>query len=188
MGATLSAVLDRHPQTPTQVVRRIEARVHREHSALLRLTFQLDADLSRLRIPSASAPRFDYLLWQHTCFEAFIALPSGDAYHELNFAPSGEWAVYAFERYREGAGVEDVALAPRITTRTAPTRLDLEAIVSLERLSPLYIDAPLRLGLSAVVEEDIGSLSYWSLHHRPGAADFHHRDAFALQLEPAARS
>jgi hypothetical protein len=39
-----------------------------------------------------------------------------------------------------------------------------------------------RLGLSAVVEEKNGVLSCWPLKHPPGKPDFHHPDAFALEL------
>ena len=42
---------------------------------------------------------------------------------------------------------------------------------------------PLRLGLSAVVEDVDGILSYWALRHPSGKPDFHHTDAFALQLD-----
>jgi hypothetical protein len=41
----------------------------------------------------------------------------------------------------------------------------------------------LRLGLSAVIEAADGSLCYWALRHPPGKPDFHHVDAFDLQLD-----
>jgi hypothetical protein len=34
-----------------------------------------------------------------------------------------------------------------------------------------------------VIEEIDGALSYWALRHAPGKPDFHHRDAFALELD-----
>lgn len=42
--------------------------------------------------------------------------------------------------------------------------------------------APLRLGLSAVIEEKGGRKSYWALAHPPGKADFHHPDSFVCEL------
>ncbi len=42
----------------------------------------------------------------------------------------------------------------------------------------------LRLGLSAVVEANDGTLSYWALRHPPGRPDFHHPDGCVLRLEP----
>jgi hypothetical protein len=40
----------------------------------------------------------------------------------------------------------------------------------------------LRLGLSAVIEDIDGRLSYWALKHPPGKPDFHHPDSFALDV------
>ena len=59
-------------------------------------------------------------------------------------------------------------------------RLELGAEIC-QRLLPH--GRPLRLGLSAVVEDAAGKLSYWALRHTPGKPDFHHTDAFALTLE-----
>jgi hypothetical protein len=43
---------------------------------------------------------------------------------------------------------------------------------------------PLFLGLSTVIEDDTGTLSYWALKHPSGKPDFHHPDAFALEITP----
>jgi hypothetical protein len=104
------------------------------------------------------------------------------AYHEFNFAPSGEWAAYAFRRYREGAPLADEELAPSVTMRSAGDSFALDAIVRLDRLPTTEAHAPLQLALSAVVEAEGGALSYWALKHPPGKPDFHHPDAFALEL------
>jgi hypothetical protein len=126
-------------------------------------------------------------LWQHTCFEVFISVEGHSAYHEFNCAPSGEWAAYAFRRYREGAPLADDELAPSIIVRSAGDGLALDAIVRLDRLPTTEPHAPLQLALSAVVEEKDGALSYWALKHPPGKPDFHHPDAFALELLPPDR-
>ena len=62
----------------------------------------------------------------------------------------------------------------------------LEASLALARLSTSYADAALHLGLSAVIEQADGTLSYWSLHHPSGRPDFHHHSARALRLERSA--
>jgi hypothetical protein len=46
-------------------------------------------------------------------------------------------------------------------------------------------DGVWRLGLSAVIEETNGTISYWAVAHPPGKADFHHSDCFALELTAA---
>ena len=172
-----------HPQTPTDVVRGITARVCRLADTTLTLAFALDADLSRLRLPSPNVPRRAHGLWEHTCFEAFIGLNNSPAYHEFNFAPSGEWALYAFHRYREIASPPEVTVAPEVNVRRLADRLELEVVVRLESLSVVHPTSPLRLALSAVIEDAGGSLSYWALRHRSVKPDFHHADAFVLTVD-----
>ena len=58
--------------------------------------------------------------------------------------------------------------------------LTVETEINLE---PQVSNRSLRLGLSAVIEATDGSLSYWALRHPPGKPDFHHIDAFDLQLD-----
>jgi hypothetical protein len=161
-----SAALVRHPDTPCAALRAIEASVVRAGDEL-RVAYVLRGEIDRLRLPP---PRAAGALWQHTCCELFVAqaLP---AYREYNFSPSGEWAAYAFGSYRNGAAVE--IPDPRIEVKRDRERLELTATVQA---------AARKIGLSAVIEEDNGSFSYWALRHTPGKPDFHHPDAFALEL------
>ena len=103
----------------------------------------------------------------------------GPGYREFNFSPSGEWAAYAFRGYRDGDAL-DSELAPVIVVRQTGDRLELEAAICQDFLPP---GRRLRLGLSAVVEDADGVLSYWALRHPAGKPDCHHTDAFALPLE-----
>jgi hypothetical protein len=163
------------PHAACEAVRAITARLERANDGLLRVAYALEGDLSRLRIPASRTG--DANLWQHTCFEIFIA-PSGmPSYHEFNFAPSGDWNAYAFRKYREGGPLADGTLDPRLKIHATETKLALQAEVRLDRLG---IAGRLSIGLSAVVEEKDGALSYWALKHAPGKPDFHHRDAFAF--------
>lgn len=174
--------LRRHPSTRTDAVRAIQVAVRRS-STELQLTFRVDGDVPRISISPPSTPRFARDLWQHTCFEAFIAVDGRAAYHEFNFAPSGEWAVYAFRGYRDGDPVADEMLHPHIAIRSSANRLELDAVVPLDRLSAIHARALLRIGLSAVVETSEG-LSYWALRHPKDKPDFHNTDGFSLLLEP----
>ncbi len=175
--------LVRHPSTPTETVRAIQVLVRRPASAELHLTFRLDGDISRFRIPSPGSPRIGTELWRHTCFEAFIAVEGRPAYHELNFAPSGEWDVYAFSGYRNGGPVANETMRPQIAVRSADTRLELDAVVQLDTLSAIHSRALLCIGLSAVIEASDG-FTYWALRHPSDKPDFHDAGAFALLLEP----
>jgi len=181
----MSLALTCHPSTPCAAVRSLDVEVERQPAGALRLTFRLVGQLDRLRIPAVGAPRIGARLWEHTCFEAFVAVADTAAYHEFNFAPSGAWTVYAFSGYRDGGVLQDPALAPEIMVRRTDEHLELTAQAHLPQLSPRHRDATLRLGLSAVVEAHDGARSYWALRHPPGRPDFHHPDTFAVTLEPA---
>lgn len=155
-----------HPQTPCAAVRGISARVSRTQPDLM-VSYSIAGDIGRVRLPV----RGEKPLWQHTCCELFVARKGAPSYREFNFAPSGEWAAYAFERYREGAPIQ--VRDPQIAVRASPGLLELDARVPAE--------GSLRLGLSAVIESDEG-LSYWALRHPSGGPDFHHADCFAMEL------
>ena len=168
-----------HPQSPSQSIREIDVVRGVSKTGSLMLTFSLLGDISGLRIPDSHSPRRADHLWQHTCFEVFVMSGEGPEYREFNFSPSGEWAVCVFHSYRNG-GVLENAHSPGIVVRKAMDRLELGAEISRDLLPQ---GRPMRLGLSAVVEDVDGILSYWALRHPSGKPDFHHTDAFALQLD-----
>ena len=168
-----------HPGTPDLAVQRIETHAQIQAGTLV-LHYSLAGDLASLRIPPPRPPQRADRLWEHGCFEAFVAVDGTPGYLEFNFAPSGEWAIYSFSRYREAAALPDNLPAPTINVRATQDRLELEAVIALAGwVSP---GARLRLGLSAVIENQSGALSYWALRHPAGKPDFHHPEAFALEL------
>jgi hypothetical protein len=175
-----------HPTTRSDVVRGIRARVERLSGTELRISYRLDGDIAQIRVPAPSKACIGIELWRHTCFEAFIAMEKQAAYHELNFAPSGDWTVYSFSDYRQGSPLADESMRPRVTLRRATHRLELDALIPLARLSSDYPRAPLRLGLAAIVEASDG-FSYWALHHPAEKPDFHLVQGFTLRLEPSTR-
>jgi hypothetical protein len=177
-----AAVLTCHPETSSRWVHGIEARVGWTERGSLALIYSLKGDIVRLRFPPPRVPRKADGLWQRTCFEVFIAEKGRQAYWEFNFSPSGEWAAFAFKSYRDGGPIEDDGLHPKIVVRSAANCFELEAIIRLYRLPLARPDTSLRLGLSAVIEENNGPLSYWALKHPTGKPDFHHPDSFALEL------
>ena len=178
-----AVTLNCHPETPTDAVRGIAAHVGREPGGKLAITYILEGDFNRLRVPAPRAPGIAGRLWQHTCCEVFIACKGLPAYYEFNLSPSGEWAAYAFDGYRLPRAGESRTreLDPKVVVRGAASTLELDAVIRLDRL-PEFRAAPLSLALSAVVEDSAGALSYWALRHPAGKPDFHHSEAFALEL------
>jgi hypothetical protein len=172
-----------HSETPSQSVRTMQARVSQARDGGIAITYLIKGQISRLSLPAKSAPSRVDGLWQHTCFEAFVAVKGAPAYREFNFAPCGQWAAYAFQHYRDGGPLPQ-ASDPQITVRTSGNSFELDAIIQRESLPLLPPNARLLLALSAVIEENDGVVSYWALNHPPGRPDFHHPIAFVLEINP----
>jgi hypothetical protein len=75
--------------------------------------------------------------------------------------------------------------APAIEVRSGPDSYTLQVSLELDCLPDLSRQASWRLGLSALIEDRSGGMSYWALAHPPGKPDFHHTDSFALEFSPA---
>lgn len=129
--------------------------------------------------PGASAGRADEL-WRHTCLEVFVAACGSQGYREFNFSPSGAWAMYAFTACRAGMTVPALGSPPGMHWQHSPGCLELLAILPAESLPAA--DGGFRLALSAVIEEQSGTISYWALTHPAGQPDFHHPGSFVLEL------
>jgi len=171
-----------HPSTPSTAVRGLTASARVGGAGKLAVRFALDADMDRIAVPHLATPARRDELWQHTCFEIFVALPNVDAYCELNFSPSTEWAMYGFVGYRRGMSPIAVRRPPRVAVRPTRRSLVLHAVTHLEELPMPASGQTLRAGLAAVIEEADGRLTYWALTHPAALPDFHHRLGFALQV------
>ena len=171
-----------HPDSPCPGVRSLEVEIRRAPGSL-RLDYIVTGDIGALSLPLTmpdahrGAP-----LWEHSCFEAFFAAPPGQpgegVYSEYNFATWGGWAAYGFTGYRTGQAIL-TGIDPVVTAKAEPDRFLLSATLASSAAGPV------RLGLSAVIEDKAGSKSWWALAHpNPEKPDFHHPDCFALELPP----
>jgi len=173
--------LECHATSACDAVRALLVTVRAFEGRLI-LSYALDADVGRLRIPAAHAPERAHELWRRTCFEAFLGEAGAHSYCELNVAPSRSWALYRFSAYRAGMLAITAARAPQITVQRTAAALTLEATLFLHDLIPCRAPLVLRVGLAAVVEDEDGRLSYWAARHPPGKPDFHHPDNFTFEL------
>lgn len=145
----------------------------------------LRGDMARLRIPSEQIPARADLLWEHTCFEVFVAREGDTTYREFNFSPSGQWAVFDFDDYRQRRQEDPAAPEPVISTRLTDGRLEMNVVLPQTALPGERGAKQLQIGISAVVEAADtvdGGHSYWALHHPSSRPDFHHRAGFSLDV------
>ena len=174
-----------HPDSRCEAVTGIEVTVSRREHGVLILRYILTGRMPELRLPPAALPERADGLWRHSCFEAFVQSPMETAYCEFNLAPSTQWAAYRFDGYRSGMSLATGFNEQLVRTELSDERFELEASLDLGGLANLPSDASWRVGLSAVIEDARGGLSYWALAHPPGKADFHHSDCFVMELPPA---
>lgn len=165
-----------HADSQCPAVKGIEVELTRDASSIA-LRYRISGAVSELSIPPVTEARRMDELWRHTCCEAFIGIAGADEYREFNFSPSTAWAAYRFAAYRKDMTVELDVAEPKIDVRRDAHAFELRAAVGLRALAQ-----PSRIGLSVVIEDRAGRISYWALKHpskeesiRP---DFHHPSSF----------
>ena len=171
-----------HPDSRSVAVTNIDVEIARPRAGILELSYIVTGQMSSIRIPSAAANARSDGLWRRTCFEAFIRASPGAEYYELNFSPSGQWAVYLFASYRSGMRVADEITGVPINMNADADRCVLQASLDQNQFTGLPRNHTWHLGLSALIEDASGGVSYWALAHPPGKPDFHHADGFACEF------
>ena len=171
-----------HTDTVTTSVWIVDVNIRPQPQGGFSLCYKLTGDLAQIRIPAPQPSIAKDGLWEHTCFEAFIAVEGESGYHEFNFSPSGQWAAYSFSNYR-ARNPWTASQRPAIRFVKSDGCLLLEAVIVAADLPQNKANKPLQLGLAAVIEASDGSLSYWALNHpEEDRPDFHHRARFILSL------
>lgn len=170
--------LHSHPAAPSPAVSQLT--VDLDGDDVLVLHYRLRGSLDAVSIPAPAAPVRTDELWRHTCCELFVAADAA-GYCEFNFSPSSAWAAYQFDGYRSGMRPLDLP-TPIITTQQTPAELLLTVQLALGAVPVLQAARELRCALAAVIEEHSGHRSFWALAHPTAQPDFHHAQAFVLQL------
>jgi len=172
-----------HPDFPNSATRSISVEVSQAQDCLT-LVYRVDGEIGDILWPLPGAGGRADRLWEHSCFEAFIAPVGGAAYTEINLATSGQWAVYDFDGYRAGmTPVERISFA--LGRSFKPDHITFSAVTHLPVLEN---GSEWRLGLTAIIEAKDGSKSYWALAHPPGKPDFHNADCFTARLAAPERA
>ena len=138
--------------------------------------FRLDGHVPGIVLPQAAPPARRDNLWQTTCFEIFWQPLGATAYREFNLSPSGQWAAYDFNSFREGMRDAPVG-AIAIACSHDDAGLVLRASIAAD------LPAPAQVALNAVVEHVDGGKQYWALAFPPGKPEFHSEANRALIIE-----
>lgn len=132
--------------------------------------FKLEGGVDRIKVPEPSPSVRTDNLWKTTCFEIFWQPIGGTSYREFNLSPSGRWAAYDFDAFREGmrdSPIDAISLSVGQSSSNGEGELELSASIACELMTPAQV------ALNAIVEHADGALQYWALAFAPGKAEFH---------------
>lgn len=132
--------------------------------------FRLEGGIGRIKLPEGRPSTRADNLWKTTCFEIFWQPVGGSYYREFNLSPSGRWAAYDFDAFREGmrdAPVNAMALGCSHLSANGEGELVLKASIAAE------LPVPAQVALNAIVEHQDGAMQYWALAFPPGKPEFH---------------
>ncbi|WP_455200022.1 DOMON-like domain-containing protein [Kaarinaea lacus] len=149
---------------------------------LIQISYQLQGNVNEINLPQHSerASRKDKL-WESTCFELFITKTGISDYWEYNLSPSKDWAVFRFTDYRENKTDELT-----ISNIVIDTRIDNGTLFELNSSLPLpdtLAGHRIRVGISAVIQDNSNDIHYYALDHHKQQPDFHDRKSFTISLE-----
>lgn len=180
-----SIALIAHPQSP-KWASAIRAAVEVERTASgLQLRYEFAGSLATIVWPPSAAPRRADSLWQHTCFEVFVAAAGDNTYYEFNVSPAAAWAAYRFGGYRERLADPELVAAPQIELERRNDEVRASVAINLERVPRLKAAVPLDVSVAVVMEGRSAALAYFALAHPAEQPDFHDRRGFLLTLAPA---
>ncbi len=170
-----------HPSTPPLEVSEMSVTMMRLMGGELLLRYRVNQS-SKVVVPRGFSHRSQEDLWRRTCLEFFLYDQNG-RYREFNFAPAGDWAAFQFASYRKLIGDYVPEVEPKIDYQRGPQMMTVTV-----RLPARLLDGVKSASLCAVIEEEGGHHSLWSLTHRREEPDFHDPMSFAIrfgQSQPA---
>jgi len=173
-------LLASHPQHPPLGVTQVEARIIGRDSNWLRARWRVEGSQGLVVPAFAGKGRADGL-WQTTCFELFLKPEGGAAYVEINLSPSERWNVYDFAAYRWDMQERPIPREPECTMRLGSSFAIFDASIPVAGLP----EGECAMGLSAVIEEQGGTKSFWALAHPDAEPDFHAPACFAATFAAA---
>jgi len=146
----------------------------------LKIEYILTGELETIIIPSLKTEGDRFLeLWEHTCFEFFLAIKDTLEYWEFNLSPAADWNVFHFPSYRYS--IVEEANFSSLPAKIIRDKNCLKIALEVKLANIVSSNINLEVGVTAVIEEQ-KQLSYWALQHSSSEADFHDRASFTIAL------
>jgi hypothetical protein len=122
-------------------------------------------------------------LWEKTCFEIFVKNEK-DSYVEFNFSANFEWNCFYFQKKGDALKEWERMNRPATDILLSMDQYFLVAEIRKELFPPGFFDGAheLSVGISGVLKEKSGGLSYWALSHHDSRPNFHDFRSFVKML------
>ncbi len=171
---------DLQPFEPGVIDIKITGKIFRDVNKLS-LSYKLQGELEKIEIPAIeNIPNRKNELWKATCFEFFLGIKNSSSYWEFNLSPRGHWNIYRFDAYRQGMEEEIAVSSLPFSVQRQSDSLLLNLELDLGKF--ILEEKSLEVGITTVIKDKDGNISYWALTHCGEKADFHLRDSFMVEL------
>ncbi len=146
------------------------------------ISFKLTGDIKNIDLDHGT-PKHERIigLWEKTCFELFFKNERGE-YFEFNFSPVFEWNAFYFEK--KGAALKEYQALDSLKLDILHS-LDvflLIAEIDKTKIPESFFKGEIMAGITSVIKETNGELSYWALSHADQKPNFHHFDSFKCKF------
>lgn len=121
-------------------------------------------------------------LWEKSCFELFIK-NQNDSYIEFNFSPEFEWNAFFFEK--KGDALKEFVKIDKLKIDILLSKDVFQLIVEIDKgkFPTGFFEGQEHLaGITSVIKDKSGSLSYWALSHEDTRPNFHDFRSFKYKF------
>ena len=159
----------------------IETELNTTESSIF-ISYKVSGELSTIDLGKGEPNHARVMkLWEKSCFELFIKTKE-DSYIEFNFSPEFEWNCFYFSK--KGSPLVEYA---RMDFLKFDILLSLDVFhliveIDKKKFPEGFFQGPLAAGITSVIKEKNGRISYWALSHEDTRPNFHHFDSFKYKF------
>lgn len=146
-----------------------------QNAESLFMSYRIQKGLSLIDMGSATPHKERLIkLWEKTCFELFVK-NENDSYVEFNFSPNFQWNCFYFQKKGDPLKEWERMNRPATEILLSLDHYFLVAEIRKELFPAGFFDKThkLSVGISSVIKDKKGVLSYWALSHHDTRPNFH---------------
>lgn len=145
------------------------------------VSYKLTGDLKSIDLGTEPHHARIIKLWEKTCFELFIKNKK-DQYMEFNFSPVFEWNAFFFDK--KGDALQEFEKMASVKMDILHSMEVFKVIVEIKKsqFPEDFFTEGMSAGLTTVLKERAGRLSYWALSHEDQRPNFHDFKSFKYKF------